>query len=30
LFQPPHWNDNFTLDAGALADWLASLPPGMA
>ena len=30
LFQPPHWNDNFTLHAGALADWLAGLPPGMA
>ena len=30
LFQPPHWNDNFTLDVGALADWLATLPPGMA
>lgn len=29
LFQPPHWNDNFTLDAGAVADWLATLPPGM-
>jgi len=29
LFQPPHWNDNFTLNAGALADWLATLPPGM-
>lgn len=29
LFQPPHWNDNFSLDAGALADWLATLPPDM-
>jgi FkbM family methyltransferase len=29
LFQPPHWNDNFTLDAGAVADWLATLPPGL-
>lgn len=30
LFQPPHWTANFTLDAGAVADWLATLPPGMA
>lgn len=29
LFQPPHWNDNFTLNAAALADWLATLPPEM-
>ena len=29
LFQPPHWNDNFNLNAGALADWLATLPPDM-
>lgn len=29
LFQPPHWHANFTLDAAAVAAWLASLPPGM-
>ncbi|MFM8497682.1 MAG: glycosyltransferase 61 family protein [Planctomycetia bacterium] len=29
LFQPPHWQANFTLDTGAVAAWLASLPPGM-
>ncbi|MFY8220469.1 MAG: hypothetical protein ACOVJ6_01005, partial [Pirellulales bacterium] len=28
-FKPATWRANFTLNAGALADWLATLPPGM-
>jgi len=30
FFQPPHWKANFALDPGAIAAWLASLPPGVA
>lgn len=29
LFQPADWTVNFTLDQGAIAAWLASLPPGV-
>lgn len=28
-FKPATWRANFTLDAGAVGDWLATLPPGM-